>query len=102
VHAGHRRRLRPGWCEQVPGLKGRIEHYLHCLSIDEETIELVGSFGGSIRLEKGDRGDSTALSTLVVCDQDFLDVSCRLGEVFLFKEDGISSRILKEQSNRIV
>jgi hypothetical protein len=39
---------------------------------------------------------------LVVCDQDFLDVSCRLGEVFLFKEDGISSRILKEQSNRIV
>jgi hypothetical protein len=59
--------------------------YLHSLSIDEETIEFVGRFGGSTRLEEGDSSNATALSTLVVGDDNSLDRSCRFREVFLFE-----------------
>jgi hypothetical protein len=61
--------------------------YLHWATIYVETIELLGSLGGSIRLGEDDRGDATAGTVLVVGEHDPFDGTCGLGEVFLGRGD---------------
>jgi hypothetical protein len=47
--------------------------YLHWASIDEETIQIFSSLGGSIALAEGQGSDTAASAVLIVGDHDPLD-----------------------------
>lgn len=57
--------------------------HLHGPSIDEKSIQILGSLAGSVRLAENDRGDTTACAVLVVSEHDSLDGSCGFRKVFL-------------------
>lgn len=56
---------------------------LHRASIDQQAIELLGGLGGGVGPGEDDRGNATAGTILVVSDNNLLDRTCGLGEVFL-------------------
>lgn len=60
--------------------------YLHGATIDEESVELLGSLGSGVCPGELDRGDATASTILVVGEHDSSDGASRLVEVFLYRK----------------
>lgn len=60
--------------------------YLHGAAIDEETVEVLSSLGGSVGAHEDDGGDTAAGAVLVVGEHDTADGTRGLGEVFLERD----------------
>lgn len=59
------------------------------MAIDEAAVDL-GGLRGRVGLVEDDLGDTTALAVLVVGDNNLLDRTCKLAEVFLERRKTIS------------